>query len=123
MPDKDEERGESTAAGFIDELKRLDRQKKRKQAEKEEKSIWFGLGFMGLIGWSVAVPTVLGAIGGAFIDARTDSRYSWTLMLMFLGLIIGGLNAWFWVTRERKKMVQERESVKEEDEEEDNNGS
>lgn len=32
--------------------------------------VWFGLGMTGLIGWSIAVPTVLGALLGLWIDAR-----------------------------------------------------
>jgi predicted F0F1-ATPase subunit len=32
--------------------------------------VWFGLGMMGLIGWSVAVPTLLGAALGLWLDSR-----------------------------------------------------
>ena len=93
---------------FVEELKRIDKRKKKKK-EEGDKTVWFGLGLLGLIGWSVAVPTVAGAIGGVFIDLRTGSEYSWTLMLMFLGLIVGCVNAWFWVTRERRKITDEKE--------------
>jgi predicted F0F1-ATPase subunit len=30
--------------------------------------VWFGLGMMGLIGWSVAIPTLLGAALGLWLD-------------------------------------------------------
>jgi ATP synthase protein I len=30
-------------------------------------------------------------------------RHSWTLTLLFTGLFIGCLNAWYWVVREDKE--------------------
>jgi ATP synthase protein I len=71
----------------------------RSQAEGD-KSLWFGLGMSGLVGWSVALPTLVGTAIGIWIDTRWPSQYSWTLMLMLLGLIIGCLNAWFWIQKE-----------------------
>ena len=54
----------------------------------------------GMVGWSVAVPTLLGIALGVYIDSRTTSGYSWTLMLMIAGLVVGALNAWYWVRKE-----------------------
>ncbi|MEM5788596.1 MAG: AtpZ/AtpI family protein [Syntrophobacteraceae bacterium] len=84
----------------------------RKVAEKEarklrarredDRGVWYGLGMMGLIGWSVAIPTLVGIAIGIWIDVRWPSRFSWTLMLLFLGVVLGCLNAWYWVSRESK---------------------
>jgi ATP synthase protein I len=71
--------------------------------------IWFGLGMMGLIGWSVAVPTLLGAGLGLWLDRRYPDGRSWTLALLVLGLAIGCWNAWRWVAREEKEMQQTQE--------------
>ena len=71
----------------------------RKNASSE---IWFGLGAFGLVGWSVAVPTLLGIFLGIWIDLKWPGSYSWTLMLLILGLGFGCTNAWFWIQRERK---------------------
>lgn len=60
----------------------------------------YGLGLFGLIGWSVAVPTVLGIAVGVWLDRRFPSPYSWTLMLLFVGVVLGCFNAWFWLRRE-----------------------
>ena len=62
--------------------------------------IYFGFGMFGLIGWSVAVPTVAGIALGIWIDNAWPSRYSWTLMLLVLGVVLGCLNAWHWIERE-----------------------
>lgn len=64
--------------------------------------VWFGLGMMGLIGWSVAVPTLLGAGLGIYIDTYHLSERSWTLAFLVLGLAIGCFNAWHWVSKEEK---------------------
>ena len=71
------------------------------------KSIWFGLGMSGLVGWSVTVPALVGVALGMWFDQRYPSSYSWTLMLMLIGLIIGCLNAWHWVDSQYKEMHEE----------------
>jgi len=70
--------------------------------------IWFGLGMMGLIGWSVAVPTLLGAALGLWLDQRYPGGRSWTLALLVAGLTVGCLNAWHWVSKEDRAMHDEQ---------------
>jgi len=60
-------------------------------------SLIFGLGMFGLVGWSIAIPTLIGIALGVWIDSRWPSQYSWTLMMLFIGVILGCLNAWYWV--------------------------
>jgi ATP synthase protein I len=64
--------------------------------------LWFGLGVMGVIGWSVTVPTLLGAALGLWLDRHHWSSHSWTLALLVAGLSIGCLNAGFWVARQAR---------------------
>ena len=66
--------------------------------------VWFGLGMMGLIGWSVVVPTLLGAALGGWLDARHPDQHSWTLALLVAGLVLGCFNAWRWVAKEDRAM-------------------
>ena len=80
------------------------------RARKSTQGVWFGLGMMGLIGWSVVVPTLLGAALGIWLDNRHPGKYSWTLMLLVIGLVIGCLNAWHWVSKEDKEMREEQEN-------------
>ena len=37
-------------------------------------TVWFGLGMMGMVGWSVAVPSLLGAGLGIWLDKKYPSR-------------------------------------------------
>ncbi len=72
--------------------------------EQARESVWFGLGTFGLVGWSVAIPMLLGLALGIWIDSRYPSKFSWTLMLLFAGIITGCLNAWYWLSREREQI-------------------
>lgn len=72
--------------------------------------VWFGLGMMGLIGWSVVVPTLLGAALGIWLDKHHHGSHSWTLMLLVIGLAIGCLNAWHWVAKEDREMREEQKN-------------
>ena len=72
-------------------------------------NVWFGLGMMGLIGWSVTIPTLLGAALGVWLDRRYPGGRSWTLALLVGGLTIGCFNAWHWVTKEDDSMRDEQE--------------
>jgi ATP synthase protein I len=69
--------------------------------------VWFGLGMSGLIGWSVAVPTLGGILLGVWLDRRYPGAFSWTLALLFAGLFIGCANAWYWVDQQDKAMHDE----------------
>ena len=83
--------------------------RKLKARRNSTPHVWFGLGMMGLIGWSVVVPTLLGAALGIWLDNRHPGSHSWTLMLLVIGLVIGCWNAWHWVAKEEKKMREEDE--------------
>lgn len=89
-------------------LSKLHRQVREKSARKlqaqreQDRNPWYGLGLLGIVGWSVVVPTLLGVAIGLWLDARWQSSYSWTLMLMLVGLVIGCLNAWYWVQQESR---------------------
>lgn len=71
--------------------------------------IWLGLGMMGLIGWSVSIPTLVGAAIGIWLDKHYPGGRSWTLALLVAGLTLGCFQAWLWVRREEESMKAERE--------------
>jgi len=75
--------------------------RKLKARRNPTPGFWYGLGMMGLIGWSIAIPTLLGASLGMWLDKQHFSDRSWTLALMVTGLTIGCLNAWLWISKEQ----------------------
>lgn len=78
--------------------------RKLKAQRNATPGVWFGLGMMGLIGWSVVVPTLLGAALGLWLDKHYPGGHPWTLALLMAGLAIGCWNAWYWVAKEDQAM-------------------
>lgn len=70
---------------------------KKIKAQKEGKEILFGLGLFGIVGWSIAIPTLIGVAIGVQLDKNYNYDFSWTLTLLFAGIIMGCFNAWYWV--------------------------
>ncbi|NLA27360.1 MAG: hypothetical protein GX878_08200 [Firmicutes bacterium] len=66
------------------------------------RGVWFGLGMFGLVGWTVAIYTVLGVFLGTWLDRRWPLGFSWTLSLLLAGLAAGALNAWYWIKKESR---------------------
>lgn len=76
--------------------------RKLKAEQQKDKSIFFGFGTFGVVGWSVAVPTVIFTFIGRWLDTLQfgSEKVSWTLTGLFVGLIAGSVIAWRWVNKE-----------------------
>lgn len=83
--------------------KQVSAKSKRKLKARREgnHTLWFGLGMFGIVGFTITISTLLGIALGIWIDTKFPSQYSWTLMLMFVGVVFGCLNAWYWIQSER----------------------
>ena len=95
--------------------KEIETKEKRKLGALHEKkrSVWAGFGTFGMVGWSVVVPTVLGAALGIWLDKNYPEPISWTLTFLVAGLFLGCTIAWQWVTKENKMMHQDKEEKNE----------
>lgn len=78
--------------------------RKLKAMRDGPQGVWFGLGMSGLIGWSVAVPTLVGAMAGVWLDHHHPGSHSWTLALLVIGLAVGCLNSWHWLAQQNNEM-------------------
>ncbi len=93
---------------FIQEVgKKAER--KLKAQRQTVPGVWFGLGMVGLIGWSVVIPTLLGAALGAWLDEQQAGGHSWTLALLVAGLVLGCFNAWRWIANEGQNIGADQE--------------
>lgn len=94
---------------------RFSRQVSRKEARKlkargrKRRGVWFGLGMFGLVGWSVALPTLVCIALGIWIDKHWPGTHSWTLNCLIMGVVIGCINAWLWISREHKAIEKEQQ--------------
>ena len=98
---KNKDRQQNIAERFRREILSKETRKIKARQEKS-RGVWYGFGMFGLVGWSVAIPTLIGLAVGIWIDSRYPGGYSWTLMGLFIGVALGCLNAWFWVKRESR---------------------
>jgi ATP synthase protein I len=77
-------------------------EKRKLKVQGEKKGVWFGLGMFGMVGWSVAMPSLLGVFLGIWLDKSHPVPFSWTLSCLIVGLVAGCLIAWYWVSNEDK---------------------
>ena len=78
------------------------------RARKENKrSVWMNISLFGLVGWSVTIPAMLGAFLGHWMDRRLNDQASWTLTFLLIGLLLGCLNAAYWIRKEPRAIHHE----------------
>jgi ATP synthase protein I len=82
-------------------------ERKLKARRREIRSVWTGFGFFGLIGWSIVVPTLIGAAIGRWLDRAYPGERSWTLAFLVAGLALGCFNAWRWIAKELREIENE----------------
>jgi ATP synthase protein I len=103
MSEKPEEESVTGSTEFSQQVGEKAARKLKAQRHVTQ-TVWSGLGMMGLIGWSVAVPTLLGTALGLWLDEQHRGSHSWTLMLLAIGLGLGCFNAWHWVAKEDREI-------------------
>jgi ATP synthase protein I len=76
--------------------KQVERQARRmKQAEHDRPTLIGQTVYLGTLGLVFVLPVVVGAYLGRWLDnLATDYSTRWTLSLIFLGLVIGAINAY-----------------------------
>jgi ATP synthase protein I len=81
---------------FVREIRR----QADRAGERQRLTFWQGLGWIGSVGWMVAIPILIGAFLGRWIDGRAGTRVFWTLSLLWVGLAVGCFAAWRHVAEE-----------------------
>ncbi len=76
--------------------------RKRKAQKAGRRTVWFGFGMFGLVGWAVSLPAIAGVALGAWLDLNFHTKLNWTLALLLAGVAVGCLNAWYWISRESR---------------------
>jgi ATP synthase protein I len=95
MPESNSKLPPKTPSSAEQMIRRVQsRQARIARAQGDTKGIWSSIAILGVVGWSVAVPTLVGVAVGVWIDRRWPSRVSWTVTLLLAGLVLGCTNAW-----------------------------
>ena len=69
---------------------------------KGEVHLLENLGRMGMVGWSIVIPSFLGILIGFWLDRRMGGGHRCALAGFSIGLAIGCLNVLFWAQKEYK---------------------
>ena len=104
MPDAPQSKHIAKPAQSFSEQVGATEARKIKARDRPVPGVWSGLGMMGLVGWSVTIPTLLCAALGIWLDNHFPGSHHWTLALLAAGLAIGCMNAWHWVANEVQAM-------------------
>ena len=102
MSDPPKDRQRSRASPAMDEAIGQRAARKRRARKAAQRSVWFGFGMFGLVGWAVALPAIVGVAVGLWLDLKLQTKLSWTLALLLAGIAVGCLNAWYWISRESR---------------------
>ena len=78
------------------------RQARMARGRAGKNSLLSSIPILGVVGWSVTLPTLLGVAAGVWLDHRWPGRFSWTLMLLIGGLLFGCVNAWLRIGGDRR---------------------
>jgi len=77
------------------------RQTRIERGKTQNVEFWRSLAFLGMVGWSVVLPTLMGAALGIWLDHHWPSRFSWTLLLLISGLLLGCANVWIRIRKDQ----------------------
>jgi ATP synthase protein I len=69
-----------------------------KQAEKERRTLIGQSVYLGTLGLMFVLPVVAGAYLGEWLDSLSEGYdVHWTVSLIVLGVVVGGLNVYFFI--------------------------
>ncbi len=77
------------------------RQERRKQWLNEgEPSVARFVGQIGVLGWIIVAPTLIGLFIGRLLDHKLGTGIFWSAPLLLLGVVIGFWSAWRWMHKQ-----------------------
>lgn len=79
---------------------RLRRERHERWLEFGERSIGQNIAMIGMLGWLIVTPTLVGIFFGRWLDARFGTGIFWSAALIVVGLTFGCWLAWQRIRRE-----------------------
>lgn len=84
----------------LEDAVRTRRERRARWDREGERSVGQNLAMIGVLGWMILAPALLGVVAGRWLDGRLGSGIFWTLGLLVAGLALGCALAWRWMYRE-----------------------
>lgn len=75
------------------------RDRRRRWLREGEPTLAHQLARVGVLGWIVVTPMLLGVLLGRWIDRRFGTGIFWSAPLLFIGLALGCWSAWKWMKK------------------------
>jgi len=76
---------------------RLRGERQQRWLREGDPSVGQRLAQIGVLGWIIVTPTLMGLFTGRWLDQKAGSGIFWSAPLLMLGLILGCWSAWKWV--------------------------
>ena len=76
---------------------RLRGERHRRWLREGDPSVARRLAQIGVLGWIIVTPMIIGLFAGRWLDRTLHSGIFWTAPLVMLGVALGGWSAWKWM--------------------------
>jgi ATP synthase protein I len=82
--------------GLADTVRRQ-RQRQQRWLREGEPSMARFIGQIGVLGWIIVTPTLMGLFIGRWLDQKFGSGIFWSGPLLLVGVVVGCWSAWRWM--------------------------
>jgi ATP synthase protein I len=79
---------------------RLRNQRRERARHEGEPTVIGRLAEIGVLGWIIVVPVLIGLFLGRWLDAITHLQLLFTALLLIAGFVLGFWSAWKWMNRQ-----------------------
>jgi ATP synthase protein I len=84
----------------IDEAAKRAAERARRGVQDPEPSLGARLGQIGILGWTIVAPTLIGLFAGRWLDRHLATGIFFSAPLLMLGAALGFWSAWKWMHRQ-----------------------
>jgi ATP synthase protein I len=92
--------GQQSEGPDMAEAVRNRRQRQRRWRTEGEPSMAEFVGQIGVLGWIIIAPTLIGVFVGRWLDRTFGTGIFWTAALLVVGVATGFWSAWRWMHRQ-----------------------
>ena len=85
--------------GMADAVRKQEERRKHWRSEGEPSMMRF-VGQIGVLGWIIVAPTLIGLFIGRWLDHRFGSGIFWSAALLLLGVTAGFWSGWRWMQKQ-----------------------
>ena len=89
----------NSSDGMADAVRKQQVRRKRWQNEGEPSMARF-IGQIGVLGWIIVTPTLIGLFVGRWLDHTFGTGIFWSAPLLLVGVAIGYWSAWKWMHKQ-----------------------